>query len=58
MAFPLDLLPCPASGDVILVPRGLVHARLTPADRRELIEQLQALDLRESPRESLACLAG
>lgn len=37
MALPLNLLPCPATGDLILIPVGTVHARLTPAQQQELV---------------------
>jgi len=43
MALP-DLLPCPVTGDVILVPVGTIHARLTPAERRALAAALLAFD--------------
>ncbi|MFG1875586.1 hypothetical protein ACGFIV_12195 [Sphaerisporangium sp. NPDC049003] len=43
MSLPLDLLPC-LGGDVILIPRGTLSARLTPEQRRELAAALLALD--------------
>ncbi|WP_436759347.1 hypothetical protein [Streptosporangium sp. V21-05] len=39
---PVDVLPCP-SGDVILIPRGLLAIRLTPTQQRELAARLPAL---------------
>lgn len=37
--FPCDVLPC-LGGDVILIPRGQLTVRLTPAQQRELAERL------------------
>lgn len=42
LPLPLDVLPC-LSGDVILIPRGLISARLTPEQQHELAARLPAL---------------
>ncbi|WP_214102843.1 hypothetical protein [Acrocarpospora catenulata] len=42
MALPLNLLPCPVTGDIILVPVGTVHMRLDPEQQRELAAELLA----------------
>lgn len=39
LTFPYDVLPC-LGGDVILIPRGQLTIRLTPAQQRELAERL------------------
>ncbi|GAA0969851.1 hypothetical protein GCM10009555_017710 [Acrocarpospora macrocephala] len=43
MALPA-LLPCPITGDVILVPVGTVSTRMTADERRELIRRLAEFD--------------
>ncbi|WP_214103220.1 hypothetical protein [Acrocarpospora catenulata] len=40
MPLPLTLFTCPVTGDVILVPVGTVHMRLTPEQQRELVDAL------------------
>lgn len=40
---PVVLLPCPRSGDVLLLP-AVWPVRLGPAQRRQLAEQLLAYD--------------
>ncbi|WP_424536875.1 hypothetical protein ACOZ38_44865 [Sphaerisporangium viridialbum] len=57
MSLPLDVLPC-LGGDVILIPRGTLSARLSPEQRRELAAALLALDTLDTldtPEAALAC---
>ncbi|MEO3860900.1 hypothetical protein [Acrocarpospora sp. B8E8] len=51
MALP-DLLPCPITGDVIMVPVGTVSTRMSADERRELIRRLQELDALETARKN------
>ncbi|WP_405142759.1 hypothetical protein OG589_35800 [Sphaerisporangium sp. NBC_01403] len=53
MSLPLDILPC-LGGDVILIPRGILSARLSPEQRRELAAALLALDTLDTPEAALA----
>jgi hypothetical protein len=39
---PCDVLPC-RSGDIIIVPRGMLAIRLTPDQQRALAAQMPAL---------------
>lgn len=41
---PCDVLLCPRTRDTIIVPRGMLAIRLTPEQRRDLIEHLESHD--------------
>jgi hypothetical protein len=46
---PCDVLLCPRTRDVILIPRGMLCIRLTPDQQQALIEQLRAVPHQHQP---------